>query len=130
MILTIRTDNPEAEIGLHQPDGTAIAHYTWHAHRELADTLLGKIRDLLETQQQTFESITGLVVFQGPGSFTGLRIGITVANAFAYGRDIPIVGSQGEAWVGEGLAKLAKGENTKIVLPEYGAEAHITLPKK
>lgn len=130
MIITLRTDKPEAEIGLFSPDGAKIGYQTWYAHRELADTLLLKIKELLATQQKDFTAISGIVVYQGPGSFTGLRIGITVANALAYGQDIPLVGAMGSDWVNAGISKLAAGENDRIVLPEYGAEANITAPKK
>lgn len=130
MILTIRTDKPEAEIALFDAAGTTLAAHTWHAHRELADTLLAQIKLLLESKAKGFDDLRGIVVFQGPGSFTGLRIGITVANALAYGQHIPVVGAMGEEWAQQGLRKLAKGEDTHIVLPEYGAEAHITTPKK
>lgn len=130
MILTIRTDKPDAEIGLFTPAGEEIVYDTWYAHRELADTLLLRIRDLLQKQGKSFTDVAGVVVFQGPGSFTGLRIGITVANTFAYAREIPIVGVMDEDWIAVGVKRLSKGENSKIILPEYGAEAHITAPRK
>lgn len=130
MILTIRTDKPEAELGLFDANGTQLAYETWQAHRELADTLLAKIRDILHSQHKTFADITGVIVFQGPGSFTGLRIGITTANAFAYGQQVPIVGSTGEKWIAAGIHALAQGETPQIILPEYGAEANITKPRK
>jgi tRNA threonylcarbamoyladenosine biosynthesis protein TsaB len=130
MILTIRTDKPEAEIGIFAADGRQLDAHTWYAHRELADTLLTQLRDLLAGQQATFADITGVIVFRGPGSFTGLRIGITVANALAYGQSVPIVGAMGEDWISQGIEKLATHQNDKIILPEYGAEAHITVQKK
>jgi tRNA threonylcarbamoyladenosine biosynthesis protein TsaB len=130
MILTIRTDKPDAEISLYVAEGDQLATHTWYAHRSLADTLLGEIRDLLATQQKTFADLTGVIVFRGPGSFTGLRIGISVANALAYGQEIPIVGALGNEWVASGLRLLKNQASDKIVTPEYGAEAHITLPKK
>jgi tRNA threonylcarbamoyladenosine biosynthesis protein TsaB len=130
MILAIRTDKPEAEINIFAADGAPLGAHTWHAHRELADTLLTQLRNLLASQQATFADITGVVVFRGPGSFTGLRIGITVANALAYGQSVPIVGALGDDWLKQGLAQLAAGQNDKIILPEYGAEAHITMQKK
>jgi tRNA threonylcarbamoyladenosine biosynthesis protein TsaB len=130
MILTIRTDNPEAEIGIFAADGTQLGAHTWYAHRELADTLLAQLRDLLAAHQAVFADITGVVVFRGPGSFTGLRIGVTVANALAYGQSVPIVGTMGPNWASEGVERLGAHQNDKIILPEYGAEAHITTPKK
>lgn len=129
--VTIRTDKPEAEVGLYTPDGTQVSYYVWHAHRELSKTLLSVIRDELAKQQATFEDISNIVVFRGPGSFTGLRIGITVANSLSYGLGAPIVGVAREHdWLERGLDRIKAGENDTLVLPEYGAEAHITKQKK
>lgn len=130
MILTLRTDNPDAEVGLFDKDGNQLDYYKWHADRSLAKELLATIRDRLATQKADWASIGGLVVYQGPGSFTGLRIGLTVANTIAYGQQIPIVAQQGEDWLHAGLARLAKGDDDRLALPHYGAEANITMPKK
>lgn len=130
MILTIRTDKPEAEVGTFTASGEELSYHTWLAHRELSATILTTIRTQLDAQNATFHDITGIVVFKGPGSFTGLRIGITVANTLSYGLGVPIVGGQGDAWLKQGIAALRVGKNDKLVLPEYGAEAHITQPRK
>lgn len=129
LILTIRTDKPEAELGLFDND-TKLAYSTWQAHRQLAETIHKKIQELLESQGRKLENIQGLVVFQGPGSFTGLRIGLSVANALAYGLQIPIVASKDSDWIQKGLGQLQKGKNDKIAIPEYGAPPHITKPKR
>lgn len=129
MILTIKTDNPDAEIGLY--DGEKQLHYyIWHADRSLARDLLKVIHGQLHTQKAGWKDMSGVVVFQGPGSFTGLRIGLTVANTLAYARQIPIVAEQGDDWITKGLSRLAKGETDTLALPQYGAEANITMPKK
>lgn len=130
MIVALRTDQPEACVAIYTPHGVLQSSYARQAHRQLAHTLLGVIRDQLAQQHKTFQDISGVVVFQGPGSFTGLRIGISVANALAYGQGVPVVGSGGEDWDSQGVIRLLEGANDKIILPEYGAEARITLPKK
>lgn len=130
-ILTIRTDKPEAEVGVYSMGGEQLSYHTWQAHRELSSTLLGVIRDELKKQDATFDDIGSVLVFRGPGSFTGLRIGITVANTLSHGLAVPIVGIADEHdWLERGLAKLKDGGNDQLVLPEYGAEAHITKQKK
>lgn len=129
IIVTIRTDNPDAEVGLY--DGRQqLGYESWYAHRELSNTLHKKIQSLLREHDKRLEDIQGIVCFQGPGSFTGLRIGLTVANTLAYGLDTPIVATQGEDWIIQGIARLQKGEADPVALPEYGANANITLPKK
>jgi tRNA threonylcarbamoyladenosine biosynthesis protein TsaB len=129
IILTIRTDNPEAEIGLFD-DGRKLAYETWAAHRALSNTLHTKVQALLASEHKDFKDVAGIVCFQGPGSFTGLRIGITVADAFARGLDVPIVATMGDDWIEQGIHRLAAGENERIVLPHYGAPVHITQQKK
>lgn len=128
-ILTIRTDKPDAELQLFDDD-RLIASHVWRAHHELAETLLDVIRELLAHESIAMQDVQGVGVFKGPGSFTGLRIGISVANALASGLDCPIVGATGEQWDQECIQRLQAYEDDGIVSPEYGSDPHITPPKK
>lgn len=133
IILTIRTDKPDAEVGLYDNE-EQLAYITWQAHRELGQTIHQKIHELLHDQVRDWPDVEGIVAYQGPGSFTGLRIGLTVANALAYANHLPIVavmnGAETDDWQQTGITRLLHGETDKLALPEYGAEAHITQPKK
>lgn len=102
----------------------------WQADRTLAKNLLGYLQERLQARGATFADVTGIGVHQGPGSFTGLRIGITVLNTIADSQHVPIVGTQGDEWQQQAIHRLQAGENDKIVLPFYGSEAHITTPRK
>ncbi len=104
--------------------------YEWQADRSLAKDLLAYMRDRLAEHQRTLHDIQGIGVMQGPGSFTGLRIGMTVLNTIANDLDIPIVAAMGGEWKPEAIRRLQKGENDQIALPEYGGEANITKPRK
>lgn len=125
LIITIRTDKPEAEIGLFD-NNQRLAYEIWPAHRQLANTIHSKIDQILEFQGSDFKDVNGIVCFQGPGSFTGLRIGLTVGNALSYGLSIPIVATRGSDWQKTGIKKLLNGESNQIALPSYGAPVHIT----
>ena len=129
LILTIRSDAPEAKLGLFEDDDL-LSKEEWLADRSLADIIHLKIEGLLKANSKDWADISGLVCFEGPGSFTGLRIGLSVGNAMAYGLSAPIVGSRGKDWVQTGIKKLLDGKNDAIVLPHYGSEPHITLAKK
>lgn len=129
IILTIRTDKPEAEIGLYD-DRIKLSYELWQAHRLLAETLHWKVEALLQSRHKNWNDIGGIVCFQGPGSFTGLRIGLTVGNALAYSYDVPIVVMQGPRWLESGIDRLLKGGSDGYAVPYYGAEAHVTSPKK
>lgn len=128
-VLTLRTDKPEAEIGIFH-DGSEQVYIRWEAHRILAETIHQKINEVLDQQNLSLKDINAVAIYQGPGSFTGLRIGISVANALADGLEIPIVGAESESWLEVALEKLNNGKNEQIVQPFYGALPNITAPKK
>lgn len=129
IILTIRTDKPESELGLYD-DNRQLGYEVWQAHRELGMTIHTKIEELLQQAGKSLHDIQGIVAFQGPGSFTGLRIGLTVVNTLAYALHVPIVARQDPQWLESGIAAILDGKNDKVALPEYGSEAHITPQKK
>lgn len=129
MIMTLKTASPTTELRLLKPDGNMLLDDAWKSDRQLSSQLLEHLSGLLGRQHLTWDALTGLVVFRGPGSFTGLRIGATVANAIAYAQEIPIVGTIGEDWVETGLQRLASGESDTQVVPHYGAPPNITKPK-
>lgn len=129
LLLVLRTDKPDAEIGLYEDD-KRLAYDTWEAHRRLAETLHYKITDLLLGQGKKLEDIAGLVMYQGPGSFTGLRIGLSVGNALAHSYGLSVVGATGEDWQEQGVRRLLAGSGETLVLPDYGAPVFITTPRK
>jgi len=129
LILTVRTDKPEAELGLFQ-DEQQLAYEEWEAHRQLAETIHQKLENLLGSQQKTTHDLEAIIVFKGPGSFTGLRIGLSVANTLAYGLKLPIVSTTSDSWIKLGIQRLQQGDNEQVSLPDYGALPHITEQKK
>lgn len=128
MILLLDTSTPVCKLTLI--DDNWRYDDQWQADRTLAKGLLAYLRDQLAKHGKTFSDVTAIGAFRGPGSFTGLRIGLTVLNTMADAERVPIVGGMGDNWQAEVQAKLARGENEKIVLPFYGGDAHITKPRK
>lgn len=110
-------------------DGVRVAQ-EWQADRTLARDMLAYMRDRLAEHDATLDDIEGIGVFRGPGSFTGLRIGMTVLNTLAQANRAAIVGELGNDWEEKCLERLLRGDNDHIVLPEYGGDAHVTKPRK
>ncbi len=129
IILTICTDKPEVELGVYDND-KMLAVENWEAYRTLSDTIFYKLKDLLNNSSKEIGDLEGIVCFKGPGSFTGLRIGLSVGNALSFARSVPIVATNGEGWVQKGTKKLLSGENERVALPEYGAPVHTTEQRK
>lgn len=128
MILLLDTSTPVCKLTLSE--GGWRFDDEWQADRELARHLLRYLHDNLEKNGKIWSDISGIGAFMGPGSFTGLRIGLTVLNTIANAQGIPIVGAKGSEWQVEALERLHNGEDDQIVLPFYGSEAHITKPRK
>jgi len=128
-ILAMRTDKPEAELYLFA-NSQQLTAIKWQAHLKLAETLNSKIEEILNTLSISLDDIEALAIYKGPGSFTGLRIGMSVANALAYAQSIPIVAMSGDDWLDSSIRGLLGGKNDKSAVPEYGAPANITKPRK
>lgn len=62
----------------------------WESIRNQSKELLPEIDKLLKAEKIKPEQLKGVVVNIGPGSFTGLRVGVTIANGFGYGLNIPV----------------------------------------
>ena len=128
MILAIDTSTPTCKVWLIDDDKTVT--YEWEAVRELADGLIRYLRECLNKNGQSWSDITGVAAYKGPGSFTGLRIGLTVVNTLADTQSLPIVGETGEDWVNTATRRLRSGESDGLVMPLYGREPNITKPRK
>lgn len=59
-----------------------------------SQVLLSLIRQILDEAGIDMHQINDLKVATGPGSFTGLRVGVAVANALAYSLNIPVNGKE------------------------------------
>jgi tRNA threonylcarbamoyladenosine biosynthesis protein TsaB len=128
MILLLDTSTPTCNLIL--VDGDQRFDAQWLAERQLAHGLLSFINEQLNAHGYSWQDLTGIGAYRGPGSFTGLRIGLTVLNTLADGQQIPIVGTTGEDWLKAAMGRLSAGEDDRIVLPLYGSDAHITKQRK
>lgn len=129
MILMIRTDKPEAYVGIWNEEKECEAK-VWTAHRELSQQLLQVIEEVCEQAKMGLDEVTAIVVYEGPGSYTGLRIGVSVANALSYSLKVPVVGSSDEEWQINGIKLLNHVKYYNSVTPVYGQDAYTTKPKK
>ena len=90
-ILAIDTAAPRLQLALLLPDGLVDVSVDEIAtgHAELIFTRIG---ELLERNGVGYPDLTRVVTTTGPGSFTGLRIGLSAARGLALARSIPVIG--------------------------------------
>lgn len=87
MKLYIDTSNSErVKVGI---DGEI---FETEARKEKSQKILPFIDKLLKKKRKKITDITEIEVNTGPGSFTGLRVGVSVANALGWALDIPVNG--------------------------------------
>ena len=87
MILALDTSTAACTAALLLPDGTIVASRDEEVGRGHAERLVPMISEMLEGHVPT-----RLLVGVGPGSFTGLRVGIAAAHGLAIGWSIPLTG--------------------------------------
>ncbi|MFA5070542.1 MAG: tRNA (adenosine(37)-N6)-threonylcarbamoyltransferase complex dimerization subunit type 1 TsaB [Patescibacteria group bacterium] len=101
-----------------------------------AEKLLPLIDDLLKKSKSRLADLKAIFVAVGPGPFTSLRIGITIANTLAYSLKIPVIGFKCREFKGikemlsKGEKRLSSKLKSKFVFPFYGLAPHITKAKK
>ncbi len=70
------------------------------------------------------DKFDAVAVVTGPGSWTGIRVGLAVAKAFAYAQQIPLVELRNQIDVDEAMRKLRAGETVSpfAIQPFYNGE--------
>ena len=91
MLLAIDTSTDTASLALVQ-DGEVLAELTWRCGQNHTVELLPRLAHLLSQANLNLKSTSGIIIARGPGSFNGLRVGVSTAKGLAFSLGIPIVG--------------------------------------
>jgi tRNA threonylcarbamoyladenosine biosynthesis protein TsaB len=90
-ILGIDTATSCGGIGLIDDDGI-VAEYAFHREETPSAQLVPAIKTLLEESQLDLGGIDGMAISLGPGSFTGLRVGLSAVKGLALATEKPVAG--------------------------------------
>ena len=91
-ILGIDTSAKFCNLSLIEDEDIIVEHAINDSRKKHSSILVPTIKDLLKTIDLKIEEINGIAVSIGPGSFTGLRIGLCVAKGLCYARSLPLLG--------------------------------------
>lgn len=89
-LLAIDTSTDHAGIALSTKNG--VVKHVWPAARAQTTTVLPEIDRLVAEAGMNPADISGLIVATGPGTFTGLRVGLSIAKGILVARSVPMVG--------------------------------------
>ena len=93
LLLAIDTSGPDCAVGLYDPtSGQPLAETSEHLGRGHAERLMPMIEAALYESGESFERITRIAVCRGPGSFTGVRVGLAAARGLALALGVEAVG--------------------------------------
>ena len=90
-ILSIETSTSICSVAIHE-QGELLALAEIKEPGAHAEKLLLLVDEVFEKAGLNFRDLDAVAVSQGPGSYTGLRIGVSTAKGIAYGLDIPLIG--------------------------------------
>ena len=88
----IDTSTKFCNLSLIEDEDIIVEHAINDSRKKHSSILVPTIKDLLKTIDLKIEEINGIAVSIGPGSFTGLRIGLCVAKGLCYTRSLPLLG--------------------------------------
>ncbi len=90
LILSLETTTSVCSVALAR-DGKLISFREQNNRNAHAEILNGYIEEVLAESQYHLSDLNAVAVSEGPGSYTGLRIGVSTAKGLCYSLDIPLI---------------------------------------
>ena len=115
-ILALDTSNRPLSVAVLEDD-TLLAETTLNMARKHSTTLMPIISEMLQKSDTTPQDLDRIVVSAGPGSYTGLRIGVTAAKTLAFTLNKELVGVSSL----ELLAANCQNDTAELLVPIFDA---------
>lgn len=124
LVLGIETSTTICSVALVR-DGGLIAEYRHLQAKMHAEIIVQLIKNQMDTCGITFAELQGIGISAGPGSYTGLRIGMALAKSLAFAHNLPIAAIPTMDAIAHSLP--AGGHKVAIVLPSRRGEVYAAL---
>ncbi|MBO0936312.1 tRNA (adenosine(37)-N6)-threonylcarbamoyltransferase complex dimerization subunit type 1 TsaB [Fibrella sp. HMF5335] len=92
MILSLDTSTTVCSVALHTLNGELLGCYELYTERTASSRLTMLVQDVVAHTGRTLADVSAIAVAKGPGSYTGLRIGVSTAKGLCYALDKPLIG--------------------------------------
>lgn len=93
MIVAFSTSSPQASVALIAPNGPVLASRSKMAPMQASAACLEMLREVLDEVGTSLEAATAFAADVGPGSFTGVKVAVTLAKTFAFSRGVLATGA-------------------------------------
>jgi tRNA threonylcarbamoyladenosine biosynthesis protein TsaB len=90
LILSLETSSPICSVALHR-DGQLVGQSELRLEKSHSSHLSVLVNQLLENSQCGLADLSAVAVSDGPGSYTGLRIGAAAAKGLCFALDVPLI---------------------------------------
>jgi tRNA threonylcarbamoyladenosine biosynthesis protein TsaB len=90
VLLAIDTSTEMTGIAVYS--GARVSELMWHSGRNQTVSLLDQIRHLFEINRLELDRLGAVAIATGPGTFNGLRVGLSTAKGLGFGRSVPVYG--------------------------------------
>ena len=107
MIIAIDAASTDLSVAIANADGSSIDEVAWTSEQRQSAELLPRLLELLETNGRSLHDAAAVATGTGPGSFTGLRVGLAVVRGLAVGLGIPAYGIGSLEILAAGLGPIA-----------------------
>jgi N6-L-threonylcarbamoyladenine synthase len=92
LALAIDTSTKAGTAALYHSEQGLVAEINLNVNLNHSDTVMSAIDTLFELSGKSIKDVEKIAVSTGPGSFTGIRVGVGTAKGLAYSLKVPIVG--------------------------------------
>lgn len=91
MLLAVDTSTTQVGLALYN-ENEVVAEMMWSSKQHHTTQLASALSDLMKRCEVTMDKVEALGVAMGPGSFTSLRVGVSLVKGIAFARNIPVIG--------------------------------------
>lgn len=120
-------DSSTDQAGICLTDNVHTAELSWDARRNQTTTLLSAVDQLMTLQRIEVANLAAVAVATGPGAFSSLRVGLSIAKGLAYAWSLPLIGvptldaaARAYATAGADLVVVLAAGRSRLVWASYG----------
>lgn len=135
MELALDTSTATAGVAVAER-GRLLAELTWRAGQQHTTQLYAAIEHVLKLAGTTPQGVTAIVVAIGPGTFSGLRVGVSAAKGFALANDLPLaavstmaVEAYPFAAVGLPIRPILDAGRGEVAVGHFAGESELETPR-